>query len=77
MVALLRRWAKPERDEARMAKSDYARARNHLVERRSGLIESLALSHQNERMEAHIDRIVRIQNVIVLDRVADEESQSR
>jgi hypothetical protein len=57
-----------------LEKSDYARARRHLTDRRSGLIKSLAFSSQHEEMEAHMDLIVRIQSVIdVIDRVAKEE----
>ena len=49
----------------------YAEARTHLVERRTGLIKSLARAYQDEQMEAHIDLILPLQGVIdVIDRVA-------
>jgi len=57
-----------------MHKNESTEARKHLVERRSGLIRSLALSQQNEQMEAHMDLIIRIQRVIdVIDRIEREE----
>jgi hypothetical protein len=63
-----------DRTTPEMEKNNYAEARKHLVERRSALIKSLALSHQDEQMEAHIGLIVRIQSVIdVIDRVSNEE----
>jgi len=59
----------------RVEKDCYAEARRHLVERRTGLIKSLARAYQDEQMEAHIDLIVRLQNVIdVIDRVSGEEA---
>jgi len=49
----------------------YSEARRHLIERRTGLIKSLARAYQDEQMEAHIDLILRLQGVIdVIDRVA-------
>ena len=61
-----------------MDRNYYAEARKHLVERRTGLIKSLGLSHLDEQMEAHIDLIVRIQSVIdVIDRAAKEEIESQ
>jgi len=61
-----------------MDRNYYAEARKHLVERRTGPIKSLGLSHLDEQMEAHIDLIVRIQSVIdVIDRAAKEEIESQ
>ncbi len=54
-------------------RSNYAAARKHLVERRNSLIKSMGLSSQNEQMEAHMDLIVRVQNVIdVVDKAMNE-----
>jgi len=56
-----------------MERTHYADARKHLVERRNGLIKALGRSYQDEQMEAHMDLIVRIQEVIdIIDRVAEE-----
>ena len=47
------------------------------MDRRTALIKSLVFAQQDEQMEAHIDLIVRIQNVIdVIDRVAGEGTGS-
>ncbi|MDR3419877.1 MAG: hypothetical protein P4L80_01315 [Xanthobacteraceae bacterium] len=62
-----------------MEKSDCADARKNLVERRNDLIKSLSHSFGGaEQMEAHIDLIVRIQNVVeVIDRVAAEGTSTQ
>jgi len=60
-----------------MQKNERVEARKHLVERRSGLIRSLALSQQSEQMEAHMDLIIRVQKVIeVIDSIDREEAPS-
>jgi hypothetical protein len=65
------------REAEQMQKNESAEARKLLVERRSGLIRSLRLSQQSEEMEAHMDLIVRVQQVIdVIDRIDREEQTS-
>ena len=58
-----------------MQNNERYEARKHLVERRDGLIRSVALSRESEQMEAHMDLITRIQKVIdVIDRIDREEA---
>jgi len=58
-----------------MQNNERDEARKHLVERRDGLIRSVALSRESEQMEAHMDLITRIQKVIdVIDRIDREEA---
>jgi len=63
-----------DQERAGTAKTNFAAARKHLVERRNALIKSLGLSGQAEQMEAHMDLIVRVQSVIdVVDRAMNDE----